>query len=275
MSLLKLCNNDPLVELMRKTFGANPVRVPDDRIQPLAVFGVNGDNKQYLGMINKLLSGDTGPEVITSKSQLANVSSSSSKKVSADLGLKVMDGFLSGLGKNSLGISASFKGATKVSFSFNNVHRISVDIIALMGSFGKFKADIANPVTKAFIDGSMQCILVTGIIVSNNFTMKVEESEDDKFALDIPEIQGLISSKGNKVQIKGNSATEIAFKGDKELPFAFEAIKLLISFDGSIDLDEEPDKMFLTVVPEDVDDQKPLPMFIDEEEGLADIEYEF
>lgn len=274
MSILKLCNNDPLLDLIRKTFSANPVRVPDDRVKPLAVFGITGNSKRHMGLITNLISGGISLEVIITDSQLANVSSSSTKKVSAELGLKVMDGFLSGLGKNNIGLTASFKGVTKVSFSFKNVHRHSIDIIALMRSFGQYKADIENPVTKSFISGERQCILVTGVIVSDNFSMKVEECSDHKFAFDIPEIHGLLSAKGNKIQVSSNNATEISFKGDKQLPFAFEAIKLLVSFDGSIDLDDDPDRMFLTVVPEDIDDQKPLPMFLDEEDGLTNIEYD-
>jgi hypothetical protein len=223
-------------------------------------------------MIHNLIQGNQPLKIEPIKATLANVTSTSTKTISAEVGLKIMDGFLSGLGKDSLSLSQTFKGVTKISFAFKEVYRYDIDIIDLMRQLAKRKIDVENAVAKAFIDGSMECLLITGVIVSSGFSIKVDESSDGRFAFDVPAIEGLLSAKGNKVQISSANSTDISFKGEKELPFAFEAIRLTISFDGSIDLDNEPDKMFLTVAPEDSIPETPLPFFI-EEPGLSDIDF--
>lgn len=272
--MIKLCKDDPVLKLIRTSFNANPIRVPEERIQPLVMFGISGDKNIYLGSVVNVLLGEDKPTIEIFKSQLPNVSSARTKSVSADVGVKIMDGFLEGLGSNSAGLSDTFKTAKKVSFTFQNVIRNYVDVAAAMKVLGRHKVDTANAVVQSFINGHMDCVLVTGIIGSDNFTIKVEDESSHDFKLDIPKIESLISSKKNKVKVSSSGKHDISFKGDRHLAFAFEAVKLIFSDDGGLDLDNEPDKMFLTTSPEDKDDVRDMPVFLEEEGVLVDITFE-
>lgn len=271
MSFLRLCKDDVLVNLIRETFNANPVRVPEERIMPMTILGVSGKKVTFLGSVVPLLSGKKGLKVKQQKSQLPNVSASKSKAISTEIALKIMDGFLSGLGSNSAGLEHSFKGINKVSFSFQDVNRHHVDVNELLKVLGTEKLDKEHPVAKAFINESMRCVIITSVITSSSFTIKSESDSLHQTDLNIPEIQGLFSSKGNKVKVSSASKAEVSFKGSKDLAFAFSGLGLIISDDGSVDLDNEEDKIFLTTIPEDKKEEIALPFFLDHDFDMIEI----
>jgi hypothetical protein len=54
MALHKLCGSDPLLEFIRETYDAIPLRVPDQRVIPLALFTRTEKRMRYVGHVSQL-----------------------------------------------------------------------------------------------------------------------------------------------------------------------------------------------------------------------------
>src|SRR5713101_611181 len=112
MSFFGLCKQDPLLDTLRDTFGANPVRVPEKRILPLCAVAVRGDKTAFRGAFEPLLTGSQKfslPEWAHASSPMANLSDKRSHSVNLGLGLDILGSFLAGFGVPSAGIENSFK----------------------------------------------------------------------------------------------------------------------------------------------------------------------
>ncbi|MCW3074618.1 MAG: hypothetical protein JWP69_1687 [Flaviaesturariibacter sp.] len=273
MNFLKLCNDDPLLQMLIDIFNANPIRIPEYIIQPLSVFSKTTKNVKFIGTIKSLLADSTEMNIQVQESVMANVSSTKTKAVDAKTGIEVMDGFLKGLGSNAASFEFAFKGVKKVSFAFENILRRYVDIGLLMKILTQRKVDVNNPVVKNFIDEVSECILVDSTITSNNFSIKVEKSSSADFSFDLPEIQKVLQSQGNSLQVMSSGTQEISFKGEKQLAFAFTGFGIKVNDDGTLYYEGEPDRMHLTRVPTATPlEIQPTYLMLGDEVGLAEIE---
>ena len=274
MSFLNLCNDDPLLSVLKETLKANPIRIPEERIQPLTVVSKEGKKSKFIGEIKNLLENNLQINIPIVNSQMANLSSTRSKKIEATIGLQVMDGFLKGLGSKAASIEFAFKGVTTISFSFENVQRKYVDIGILGKTLVQTKFDKNNPVVQNFIEEKSECVVVDSIIASNNFSIKAEDTSTSDFSFDIPEIEKVLSSQNNEIKVATSSKLEISFTGSKHLAFAFTCILINIDDDGHISFDGEPDKMFLTKEP--INNNMPLPdlYLLCDDSGLNEIDFD-
>lgn len=272
MSLFKLCKDDKLLILLKQTFKANPIKIPEERIKPLTVISRKNRKYKYIGAIENLLNDTSQLNIQLETSQMANLSATKSKSIDAKLGLQVMDGFLQGFGASGVSLNGAFKGAEKISFSFQDVSRSYLDIGKLCSELAKRKFNIEHPINKNFLEETEQCIIIDSVITSNNFSMKVEETTQKDFKLDIPEIQEILKSKGNKVSAKSSSSLEISFQGETSLAFAFTCHVLNCDEDGSVYYEGEADKMHLTKIPTDDIIIPPNIDLMESEFGLLNIE---
>jgi len=274
MGFLKLCNNDDLLKTLRDTFKANPIRIPEERIQPLIVFDRSGINTKYIGRVENLLA-DSSPLVLpVEEGRVADLSGSKTKSIDAKIGIQIMDGFLKGLGSSSAGLSAAFKDVQKVSFSFKYVNRKYIDVGLLCKILSDKTFDTHNPVNRKFVSGASECTIVDSVITSNNFSIIVDESSNDDFSFNIPEIQNLISSKENSVNVEQTSKLEISFTGEQQLAFAFSCFVLEIDEEGNVSYQGEPDRMELTKA-SIAESSKEIPLKIfNDEFGMIDLDDE-
>ncbi|WP_320051760.1 hypothetical protein [uncultured Acetobacteroides sp.] len=270
---MKLCNNDNFLVLLRDTFKACPIRIPEERIKPIIVYSQVRKKYKYIGDVVNLLNDNTKIEIEEQVSQMASLSATKTKSVDAKLGLEVMGGFLQGFGTKGASLDFAFKGVKKISFSFQNVSRSFVDVGKLCDLLSKRKFNLDNPVNKTFVDESAKCIIIDSVIKSDNFSICVEESTESDFKFDISEIQKAISSNGNNISTKSSNNLNISFQGDKSLAFAFSGFIVNCDEDGSIYYEGEPDKMNLTVEPTKTSRVIPPYLdFIESDFGLLEFE---
>ena len=166
--------------------------------------------------------------------------------------------------------------ATKVSFSFENVIRKYVDIGALAKILTIRKVDLNSLIVKDFIIENSKCVIVDSTITSNNFSIKVEETTNTSFSFNLPEIQNILKSQNNEIGVYVSGTTEISFRGEEQLAFAFTGFILNIEEDGSLYFEGEPDRMFLTKSPSVTIDTDSIPpsFIIEDEFGLSEIEFD-
>lgn len=269
MSFLKLPCGDPLLTQLRDTFNANPIRVPEERIQPLLVLSVVGKRITVVGELKHLLAGGVMPNVDMQILTMADVSSSKTKSVETSIGLKILDGFLKGMGGGQASLKYAFKGVDKVSFSFNQVKRKFIDNGQLVRGLMKKRFDINNPFVKSFIEETAVCVIISSVITSSSFSMAVEEASDTNFAFDVPTVQKAIAAS-SKVNVKSKGKLEISFDGANALAFAFSGLQINIDAGGGVSHTNEPDDMALTTVPDDADNPPLPPAYLADENELVD-----
>jgi hypothetical protein len=235
MAFLGLCKDDFLVKTLREVFGANPIRVPEERIVPMTVLASNGAKTSFRGSLRPLLRGSPELEIETETSVMANLSGKWSKSVNVDVGLKVLDGFLSGIGIPSAELTAKFAGAKAVSFSFQDVRRLFVDPGVVGAQLaGKVVAD-ENPAASIFFEsGGFQFLVIDSTIQSRDFNIRVETKSDNAFALDVPAIKDLVGKVSSSVKVSSSSALDLTFKGQNYLSFAFSCLRLFVDGNGRI-----------------------------------------
>ncbi|HET9983362.1 MAG TPA: hypothetical protein VFQ38_07235 [Longimicrobiales bacterium] len=231
---LGLCTNDPLVTTLRDVFGANIVRVPEERIRPVTVLASHGRKTAFRGALAPLLAGGGPVDVPVAKSGVANLSGRRSISVQLDLGLKILGGFLKALQLPAAGIDAQFEGACKVSFQFQDVKRFFVDTGVLGQRLGGRIVDRGNPATSIFFEDDWTFLVVDSVITSSDFAIHVDEATKAGFAIDLPAVQQIVSGVNAGVQVASASGRDLAFKGDRQLTFAFTCVRLFLNADGRI-----------------------------------------
>lgn len=236
MGCLGLCEGDPLVKTLSEVFGANIVRVPEERIRPLSVVTVCNNRLSFHGELAPLVKDLSAHERGTpglSTSRMADLSGKRSWKVNTDLGLAILDGFLRGFGVPSAGIREQFKGATQVCFSFKEVYRTYVDVGWLDGVLAGRAVDKSNPAAAIFLGESpCELLLIDSVITSSDFSISVDRTRDADFRLDVPAIQQIVAQTRAGVQVSSASNVELTFQGER--PLAFSCVRLHLDSKGCI-----------------------------------------
>jgi hypothetical protein len=270
MAFTKLCSNDPLVSLLRQTFQANPIKVPEERLKPLSVIFKNNGNFKFIGGLEPLLVRGEPIMADIKQSRVANVSATKTKSIDVNLGIDILEGFLQGMLVDSISVKEHFNSVSKVSFSFQNVQRQWIDIGELGRIIRDRRFDKQNAATHELLYDDAQCMVVDSIIASNNFTINVDRATEQKGTIDVGAIQKLVSARTG-ISIKSDSETSISFQGEVMLAFAFSCIELKVNQNAKIVFNTDVDKFFLNVSPENTLEPEQIPrvQLIDEDGLLA------
>ncbi len=235
MSFLGLCDGDPLVETLTEVFGANIVRIPEERIQPISVLTSYDGKSAFRGALAPMLVGDPSITVPITTLQMSDVSGKRSRRVDFDLGLTILEGFLKGFGIPSAGIGLKLKGASEVSFTFKDVLRAFVDINLLGRVLTGRTVDKKSPAASIFFqDGKYTFLVIDSVITSSDFAISVDKTSDQGFKLDVPAIQNIVSEAKLGVSVSTTSGYDLVFKGSKHLGFAFSCVRLYLDSNGTI-----------------------------------------
>jgi hypothetical protein len=232
--MLGLCQGDRIVDTLRNVFHANIVAIPESRIQPLVIVAAGKGATSFRGRIMPLLrkpTDYTDPTVQTST--MPSVSGTKTRQVSFEMGLEILGNFLQGFGVPSIGLSAAFDGATRVSFSFNKVARFFVDVDELGEHVTGSLLNRDNPSTEIFFnpDNPFKCYILDSAITSQDFTFAVEQSSKQDFKVSVPTISEIVSKANAGVTVSSSSTLAVTFTGDRPLGFAFSC--LLATFDAT------------------------------------------
>jgi hypothetical protein len=238
MAKFGLCKGDPLVETLRKTFGANIVRVPETRVQPMCAVAVRDKKVVFRGDFRPLLAGApdlTIPDDADAVSQMSSLSGKQSRSVKLGLGLDILGQFLSGFGVPSIGIAAEFEGATEVAFTFQAVQRHWIDVNWLGRALTGKTLDPQQQAAKIYLyKPQWSLLLIDSVIASSDFTINVTKSKGTSFGLDVPVFQTLIANAKAHVTVEQTSSRQLTFRGDEALTFAFTAVQLYVDQYGNI-----------------------------------------
>jgi hypothetical protein len=236
MALIPLCTGDPLLDTLRETFAATPLRIPETRVQPLAVLAAAGDNASFRGQLEPLLAGRRRLEIPTGESAMAALAGKRSRSIRWNLGLKILDGFLRGLGLSGTGFAANMQGAEQVSYSFANLLRRFVDLNQLGHALSGRRIRRTNPAAAIFFGSSKYALLVIdSVITSNRFSLHVDRAAKSGFSMDLPAMRQLAATAGTGLALESTTGLDLTFQTATRLTFAFSAVRFYLGPDGSIE----------------------------------------
>jgi hypothetical protein len=252
---LKLCTGDPLVDLLRSTFGANIVRIPEARVQPLSCVAVRGKDVAFRGNLGFLFP--TGqpldaPDFAMATSPMSNLSGRESRAIDVGLGMDILGGFLNGM--PAANIQGAFAGAEEVAFSFGDVRRKWIDEGWLGHFLPSCLLNLQNAVVRDFTTKpTWGLLIITSVITSNEFTLRVTKANSEAFSLGAPLLHGVVKASAS-FGIKAVTERAVTFKGKEPLTFAFTTVRAHVdALTGKI-LSIPAEKKFITLAADDVTD---------------------
>ena len=227
---MRICKNK-ITDTIAEHFGANPLKIPESRIQPLCLLEIKDNKTNYLGEFKYMVSGNFEHYIEIKDSIVSEVSNVKTKKVEFDFGFKILSNFLKAFGMDPAVVSNAIKSSKKMSFSFTGVHRKYFDALQL----GKILSDneICGDPDNIFISEIMankplKLGLITDVLVSNNFSLNTYSEKGTDVDIDIPLIQGYASDVGMGLDVKKTSNSEVKFEGAQPLTFAFSCVEIKI-----------------------------------------------
>lgn len=235
MAFIQLCDRDPLLTMLHDFFGANTVRVPDGRIQPLSVIAHIENQSFFRGALEPLLVGEQPIAITPVTSPVADLSGQRSRRVAVDLGLFLLRGILAGMGIPSTGLSSKLEGVSHLSFSFPGVQRSALDINRFGQALAGRQLNRTNPAGEIFFgDNPHQLLIIDSILTSNRISINLGAKEENKLQVDVPGIQQLVANSGSNVSFSDAPDYQLTFESTRDLTFAFSCIRTQYDADGVI-----------------------------------------
>jgi hypothetical protein len=231
---LRLCRGDPILGLLRDVFDATPLRVPEERVTPLSVAAVRGGDARFLGGISPLLDDGTELALESVESRVASLSAKRSQAVKLDLGLQVLDGFLTGLGIPTPRVSVLLKGARDISFVLDEVNRSYVEVTLLGKAIAGRKLDRANLVAAMFTGGHYEFLVIDSVLRSRGFSVETGQERAGGFEVNAETLADLVGSVKAGSSVTTTTGRELHFAGPGALTFAFSCVRFVILDDGRI-----------------------------------------
>ena len=226
----RICKND-ITDHIREHFGANPLKAPEARIQPLCLLEVAKNSPSYLGEFKFLVKGGFQNNIPIQEEPVASVSDKKSKIADFEVGFQILSGFLKSLGVDPASVGAAMKKSKKMAFSFQNVRRRYIDPL----QFGKILSennilgDSDNFVLhKVLTDPKIKLGLITDVMVSNNFSISTFSESETAVDVEVPLIEDALAQLNAKVNVKKTAENAVVFEAPHDLSFAFSALELLI-----------------------------------------------
>jgi hypothetical protein len=235
MPFFGLCADDPLLKTLVDTFGANALRIPDTRIQPLGLLSYRDGEASWWGDFEDVLTGgklkldkdasDSGP--------VAQLEKTWSRETNWKVGFNILSGFLSAFGVPGGELEAHVKGVTEVAFSFSNVRRKWVKVSDIGKGVEGLKFSRSGAATEIFFgENPYYPLLITDVITSNEFTMDVDRKSSGGAEVDVDAIKTYVGQLKVGVEVKEASKTRITFAGPEELTFAYTCYPLQVENSG-------------------------------------------
>lgn len=236
---MRICAGEPYVKAVREQFGANPVAIPRAGIMPLQVLaaGASGrKSRRAWGELGTILTGSPPihaaiPNPIPEPQP--EYSHMRSQSVGLRLGLRVLGALLQGFGIPISGVEAQFRRGEKVSFSFQGVDLISIDVLRLGQALEGRCIDWKNSALPIGREGG-KLLVIDSVVRSNQFSFHIDQLREVTIGLDATALQSAVAEAKFGVSLADCSRTAASFKNDNPLTFAFSCIELTVSPDGSV-----------------------------------------
>ncbi|MDQ3016274.1 MAG: hypothetical protein M3R25_06105 [Bacteroidota bacterium] len=228
--MARICKNE-VTDIIRDQFGANTLKVPEARIQPMCMLEIRNGSQQYLGQFEYLVKGGFEHTIPAKTETVSSVSNQRTKVVDFNFGFGILGNFLKALGADPASVTAAIRSSQKMAFSFTNVRRTYIDPLMLGSILSQHEilADKDNFILHpALSDKQVRLGLITDIIVSNNFSLSAFTESGKNATIDVPAIANALGNVNATLKVEKTAENEVKFEGDQDLTFAFSCLEIKI-----------------------------------------------
>lgn len=228
MPFFSFCRSDPLLDFIRATYGAIPLKVPDERFKPLTLIAVQDRKARYLGTLEELVTNPGWVAPKASTAELADVSTKLSQEVGWDVAAGLLAPFLSTMLETDLTpIDASLKAAAKecegVRIAIGRARRAQLNPLGLARSIGpkthRLPSNIDHDLARA---GGASLYIVDGVLSARELTMELGGTNASKAAATL---EAKLAAKVKADRLL-RSTSKLVISGTSRTPFAFTCLRI-------------------------------------------------
>lgn len=227
---MRVCKNN-ITDQIRDLFDANPLKVPEARIQPLCMLEIKDYKPKYLGEFKFLVKDGFTQAIEIRTAPVSQVSNVKTKKIDFKIGFDILGNFIKAFGLDPAAVGASIKGSKKLSFSFGNVVRKYIDTLELGHIL--VSNDIKGDPDNMFIEEisrneDIKLALITDVLTSTDFSLSTYKDNATGAEINIPLIQEYLANIDTNLTVEKVSENEVKFKGETPLTYAFTCVEISI-----------------------------------------------
>jgi hypothetical protein len=237
MAFSSLCRSDPLLDFIRATYGAIPLRVPDQRFQPLGLFTAQDSRARYLGTLSDLALDPAWPAPRSSNNDLGQVSGKTSNQMAWSAAADLLGPFISNvLGIDLTPVKAGLKGASResegVRIDIGSTRRTMVNPLAIAHAIGQKTHRLPTNIEGDFGSENGQALYVIDcIFVARELTLELVGSNANDAAASLE--AKLVGKAKASQMLRANS--KLTITGSNRTPFAFTCLRIQSNQDRYID----------------------------------------
>jgi hypothetical protein len=165
------------------------------------------------------------PKETIRRGEMPDISGTLSDSTSIDVGLNLLDGFLSAMGAGGVigDVGAEYKrvGTAALKFRFTDAVRETIDPISLGTKLMSRRVREGHPM----VARGYRYYLVTAVARSPSISVMAEGEGETKLDLNAKAMKGLIGGSGG-VSVKKSSVGELTYSGKRRLAFGVEVYEL-------------------------------------------------
>jgi hypothetical protein len=237
MAFSSLCRSDPLLDFIRATYGAIPLRVPDQRFQPLALFTVQERRARYLGTLSELAVDPAWSTPRTSSSELGQVSGTTSNQIAWSAAADLLGPFISNvLGIDLAPVKAGLKGASRetegVRIAIGPTRRTMVNPLAISHAIeGKVLRLPATTELDFGREGGQALYVIDCVFVARELSLELIGSKARDAAANL---EAKLVAKVKASQML-RASSKLTVLGSNRTPFAFTCLRMQATQDGFVE----------------------------------------
>ncbi len=216
---------DPYVRWMKRQ-GYCLVRMPRADLGPTQLLAHTGKDFQELGRLGALfVPGETPLPPIQANVPVVDLQGSATGRMGAGLGLSILSGVIQALGGSSAGLEGTYQRARRLVFTFREVLRDNMEIIALDQFLAQAELRPLSTELGRMLDAD-ELYVITAILKSRTLTVEAFGKDDAALAMEVPAVQQAV---GGKVNVSSEQAalSKVTYEGPVPLVFGFQAVQLI------------------------------------------------
>lgn len=230
---MKLCDNDPLIKIVREQLNANPVRVPRQDIQPMLSITKEGKKIKLFSNISDLIKcNQLNLNTVEIKTEVLadSIKLNPTSKVNIENAVRIAEGFLENSTIPSIDLGTVFEKSSKVAFRFENVKKKYYLPASLTNQISGYRL-IDDNLALEIGHKNIHLFIIDAIYECADFSWVVDKNNQSKIRLNI--LSQIGAQLKNKLEIKTGNDFSITFKGVPRT-FAFTCFPVFLSSDKKI-----------------------------------------
>lgn len=228
MPFTSICKSDPIMDFLRSTYDAIPMRIPDSRMQVFTIFISEYKKARYLGDLKNLAGDSRWSSLRIDETDLPDVSKNTSSRVSLSILLDLLGPFVSAMtGVPQLDLPLAVDGSRHrdvgARITLTHSKRTFVQPLACAAAFTGSPVKLPSAL-KLDSDSEREhrLFLVDSVLSAKEITLTIDGDASGEVGLKLEEE---IAGKTSADYVL-RSKSRLVITGKKRAPFAFTCLQL-------------------------------------------------